>query len=273
MMTSLVSCLNFPLKHLPSNQQIYILGLTFPLSKNNLQETVELFQILKNPSVICVGIDSTSSSTISHHLPAKEDTIIHASAKLPLLTTNHASFYDPCLLKYLQDQQSSIFLKTIDIHPQYLTSNVFPDDATKAILDSARSRFKLIPVQSFKTTFMSDALYRFFFWLSFPKRNPFDSSQPEFESLSDHARWLKLWQIFHPTEYQYQIELRNAFMIENIRSIVRKMVLNNHPKGPLVVLVEKSNVFGMVELWEKFVQHEHFKHHASPLEPDVIIRY
>ncbi|KAJ3039642.1 hypothetical protein HDV00_011986 [Rhizophlyctis rosea] len=118
----------------------------------------------------------------------------------------------------------------------------------------------------------------------FKARDVGKEAEMDVATVKDHALFLRIWAAFHPSPYFWLMEVRNAGMVDGIRSCVRdvaeaegyleglpwpgeedgvdetKKEDSERTPPSIVVVVGKSHVFGMAELWKSILQEERFKY-------------
>ncbi|KAJ3292226.1 hypothetical protein HK104_005445 [Borealophlyctis nickersoniae] len=121
------------------------------------------------------------------------------------------------------------------------------------------------------------------------RRNIIQEMDYDATTVRDHALYLRVWSRFHRSTHFWWIELRNAGMVDAVKKCLRDVAeadgllggvgnqgesnQNGTSSGQsaarppsIVVVVGKSHVFGMAEMWKDFVQNDAFE----LLQPDAI---
>ncbi|KND01220.1 uncharacterized protein SPPG_04311 [Spizellomyces punctatus DAOM BR117] len=157
-------------------------------------------------------------------------------------------------------------IRSIDIHPDILRS----DPSHSTLINDLIRRFRLLPPPIRGTSMLGRGLFWLITRLSFGvKRDVAKEAQADVCSVKDHATYLRCWKTFHPNAYFWWLEVRNAGMVNGIRTCVRDVAESagllsatdkSHAKEPpaIVVVVGKSHVFGIAEMWADKVEQEKF---------------
>ncbi|KAI9207633.1 uncharacterized protein BJ171DRAFT_493281 [Polychytrium aggregatum] len=150
-------------------------------------------------------------------------------------------------------------VKAIDMEPEVAANPTSPED-THAV-SSAKERFRIGMPRSISTR--TTLLNRALFWIAcraaFGTKNIPKLVAGDVVRLSEFGAYLKIWAVFHPALHYYWIMLRDAIMLANLRRVMQALYNTEQSNPKIVVVVGKSHVFGMVEMWNEVLAKERFQ--------------
>ncbi|KAI9093077.1 hypothetical protein DFS34DRAFT_696747 [Phlyctochytrium arcticum] len=221
----------------------------------------------------------SASSTSSNLVPLSDDERLFLSSIgiNPNLqfTSDHIHYGLEMGTAVFAARSHGAVVRAIDIHPNTLRAEPPHSPLIKGLIQ----RFKLARPAAVTRATAVPVFSRFLAWgvqkLGFGSRNVSRELNQDLVGISDLASLVRIWKTFYSNAFFWWYELRNAIMVENLRDCVRDVAVSrgilaptfrptSDPPPTIVVVVGKSHVFGMAEMWVDKVQNLRFPISAEP---------
>ena len=275
--------LHHPCRHHQTGIQVHLIGIHHNslVSGTRVVDTIEKI----NPGLVCMELDQDrisllgnptplmngditmvdSSSQIARHLhPQKIEMLRKRGLGPDQVATDDAYFGLEMKLALETAKKHGYPIKLIDILPEkllYLCSRK-DDSEWSALITDTINTFKLNHFPPNTTpSWVANSLFWILEKILFKFNMDYVTKKDlfDFHQLRQH---LQLQDILKPSEYYYNLHLRNAIMVYRLRELVKEYAQGvrspNGDSSKIAVVIGKSHFYGMTALWDAHVANYKF---------------
>ncbi|KAJ3068603.1 hypothetical protein HDU98_008258 [Podochytrium sp. JEL0797] len=232
-----------------ANTRVFVVGVSCldTCSTARVASALETLQ----PHFALLETDKTSLSSECHKKENIDPFLAHEKTQNNWLHFAFDAKDNSALIATIKQAHSlNAKVKALDLP---LRSLLYPDPFLQSHLTSLTTHFQLPQTpEKVRTTRLSNFLYRS---LTSPPFLPRPGTDAFESSLATYKSHMKSWATFHPKHRFYLSERRDAFAVGQIAALTRAWTAQHGPQEELrvVVVVAKARVFGMMDLWRRFV--------------------